>query len=256
MMEIEPILAFSDNYVWLITGSETNRAVVVDPGDAAPVLEQLDSRGLTLEAVLVTHNHADHVAGIEQLVDRHTAPVYGSRKEEVAGLTHPVAAGERLTFPGVGLELSVLETPGHTAGHVCYQGQGVVFTGDTLFAGGCGRLFGGTAEQMCRSLSRLAQLPEATQVYCAHEYKLNNLRFALAVEPGNQDLLARQAEAETFQASHRPTVPSSLELEKRTNPFLRCGVPGVKAAAEKRAGKPLGDPVQVFATLRAWKDSF
>jgi hydroxyacylglutathione hydrolase len=256
MLTLEPIPAFSDNYVWLITASGKNHAVVVDPGDAAPVLERLNSRGLTLEAVLVTHEHLDHVAGVEKLVGQHSAPVYGSRKEEVSGLTNPVGEGDRISFPGVGFELTVLETPGHTAGHVCYMGDGLMLTGDTLFTGGCGRLFGGTPEQMYRSLTRLAELPDATQVYCAHEYTQNNLRFACAVEPANQDLLAWQADADDLRANNRPTVPSSLELEKRTNPFLRCLVPEVKAAAEKKAGHSIEDPVQIFATLRSWKDNF
>ncbi len=256
MLTIEPVLALADNYVWMISAPGKARAVAVDPGDASPVLEYLDSRGITLEAVIITHHHGDHVGGIQELGEQHDARVYGPAGERIPRLTHPVREGDRVSLPGIGLELSVLDTPGHTSGSVCYLGGGALFCGDTLFTCGCGRLFGGSPEQMHRSLSALAALPETTRIFCAHEYTLGNLRFACAVEPRNRDLIERRAEAESLRDRNRPTVPSSLDLEKRTNPFLRCEVPEVRAAAERSAQKPLPAPVAVFAALRSWKDSF
>jgi hydroxyacylglutathione hydrolase len=254
MMQIHAVPAFQDNYIWVL--AEGGEAAVVDPGDAKPVQRFLDAQGLKLAAILATHHHGDHVGGLLELAARWRCPVFGPAGEAIEGLDHRLVEGERITVPGIGLELGVLDVPGHTAGHIAYVGEGVAFCGDTLFACGCGRLFEGTAAQMSESLSKLAKLPAATRAYCAHEYTLANIRFARAVEPDNAALAARQARDVAKRQRGEPTVPSTIGDELATNPFLRCSVPEVVAAAERHAGRSLSDPIEVFAEIRAWKNSF
>ncbi len=260
MPAIIPIRAFSDNYIWLVR--EGGNAAVVDPGDAAPVQSYLDREGLTLTAILNTHHHGDHVGGNAALLARCAVPVFGPAREAIPGRTRALAEGDAFTVPGIGLALSVLDVPGHTAGHVAYvaadggEAGPLAFVGDTLFAGGCGRLFEGTPAQMAQSLGKLAALPGATRVYCAHEYTLANLRFALAVEPGNAALRARLARDEARRDAGVPTVPSSIAVELATNPFLRAAEAAVFAAAEARAGRRLAGAVDAFAVLREWKNAF
>ena len=257
MTSIIPIPAFSDNYIWLIV--QGRRAAVVDPGDAAPVLAHLDREGLALSAILNTHHHGDHVGGNRALLERYDVPVFGPAGEAIPGCTVPLREGDRIDVPGVGVRLAVLDVPGHTAGHIAYTGDidgPVVFCGDTLFAAGCGRLFEGTAEQMWSSLRKLAALPPQTRAYCAHEYTLANLRFALAVEPGSAALAARIARDTAVRSAGRPTVPSSLDDELATNPFLRADVAAVRSAAEAHAGTALPGAVASFAALRQWKNEF
>jgi hydroxyacylglutathione hydrolase len=258
MPAIIPIPAFSDNYIWLLR--EGDRAAVVDPGDAAPVLAFLAAEGLSLRAILCTHHHGDHVGGVRALVERFPVPVFGPARETIPGRTVALADGDVVDVPGLPVRLRVLDVPGHTAGHIAYVGDvggtPVAFVGDTLFAAGCGRLFEGTAVQMSASLGRLAALPAATRVYCAHEYTLANLRFAAAVEPANAALRERILRDEATRAARRPTIPSTLRDELATNPFLRAAVPAVAAAAAARAGRALAGPVAVFAALREWKNEF
>jgi hydroxyacylglutathione hydrolase len=254
MPAIIPIPAFADNYIWLVR--EGGVVAVVDPGDAAPVIAHLEREGLTLAAILATHHHGDHVGGIRDLLARWPVPVFGPAREAIPGRTHALAEGESIVVPGIGLALSVLDIPGHTAGHIAYVGERIVFCGDTLFAAGCGRLFEGTPAQMVSSLDKLSALPEATRVYCGHEYTLANLRFALAVEPGRAALLERQAREQTKRERGQPTLPSTIGEEHATNPFLRTGEATLRAAAERRAGRALVGRVGVFAELRAWKNSF
>lgn len=257
MLTVTPIRAFADNYLWLVHGvGGSGRAAVVDPGDASAVLRKLDASELSLDSILVTHHHPDHVGGVAELVERTGAEVYGPARERMPVRSTPVAGGDRVSLPRLGLEFRVLDVPGHTAGHVAYYGHGAVFCGDTLFSGGCGRLFEGTPGQMLASLDALAALPDETRVYCAHEYTLANLRFASAVEPGNGDLKAWQAEAAERRGRDEPTVPTTIGLERRINPFLRSRSDGVRRSAEAHAGKPLVDPVDVFAEIRRWKDGF
>lgn len=258
MTAIIPICAFADNYIWIVRDGA--RAAVVDPGDARPVLDYLAREGLVLAAVLATHHHQDHVGGIEALLARHPAPVYGPARETIPQLAHPLRGGDAITVPGMALDLRVLDIPGHTAGHIAYVGDvaGVssLFCGDTLFAAGCGRIFEGTPAQMWESLGSLAALAGETRVYCGHEYTLANLRFALAVEPDNAALWDRQAAAEAARHRGEPTLPSTIALERATNPFLRAGHPAVRAAAAAHAGQPIASEVESFAALRAWKNAF
>jgi hydroxyacylglutathione hydrolase len=258
MTAIIPIPAFADNYIWLLHAD--GRAAVVDPGDAAPVLAVLEREGLALTAILTTHHHGDHVGGVTSLLARFPVPVFGPARERIPGLTRALVQDDVVKVPGLPLRFAVLDVPGHTAGHIAYfgdvDGQPSLFCGDTLFAGGCGRLFEGTPAQMWTSLSSCARLPAATHVYCAHEYTLANLRFAAAVEPHNAALAARQLRDADKRARDMPTVPSTLADEIATNPFLRAGVAEVRAAAQRRAGRELVDDTAVFAALREWKDQF
>ena len=254
MPTIIPIPAFSDNYIWLLR--DGNVAAVVDPGDAAPVIAYLEREGLKLSAILATHHHGDHVGGIRALLARGQVPVFGPASEEIPGRTQALAEGDAIVVPGLDLKLSVLDIPAHTAGHIAFVGNGLLFSGDTLFAAGCGRLFEGTPTQMVSSLDKLAALPGATAVYCGHEYTMSNLRFALAVEPGRAALLQRQAREQAKRDRGVPTLPSTMNDELSTNPFLRTGEASVRAAVEQHAGRALRDRVGVFAELRAWKNSF
>jgi len=249
------VRAFQDNYIWVIPGPGREVAVV-DPGDAAPVREFLKRENRILAAVLCTHHHPDHVGGAQTLRDTYGVPVYGPVNEAIAAVTHTLHDGDVVDLPALGRRFEVLEIPGHTRGHVAYFGHGLLFCGDTLFSAGCGRLFEGTAEQMHRSLSRLAALPEETAVYCGHEYTASNLRFALAVEPDNTETLAYAREAHALLAAGRPTLPSTIGRERLINPFLRASDPRVKNAAERYAGERLENDVAVFAALRRWKDGY
>jgi hydroxyacylglutathione hydrolase len=251
--------AFQDNYLWLI--HDGVHAAAVDPGDAEPILAALDTHKLTLTSILLTHHHADHIGGVPDLLRRNKVPVYGPRAEAIPGVTEPVAGGQRITVAGIGLEMDVLDVPGHTLGHIAYvrhtPGERWVFCGDTLFAGGCGRLFEGTPAQMVESLSKLAALPDDTLLYCAHEYTLANLRFADAVEHGNRALQLRLRDEGAKRAVGLPTVPSSIGLEKGTNPFLRYQEPAIVEHLVEAGRLSRGaSPVDAFAALREWKNGF
>jgi hydroxyacylglutathione hydrolase len=255
-LSVVPIPAFTDNYLWLIHNG--NHAAVVDPGDAAPVLATLDAHRLSLVAILLTHHHADHVGGVPSLLQRFKVPVFGPRTESIRNITAPLAEGDLAVIPELNLTLSVLDVPGHTRGHIAYvaTNQGWLFCGDTLFAGGCGRLFEGTPEQMLASLTKLASLPDATQVYCAHEYTMANLRFAQEVEPSNQAIHARIQSEQGKRDQGKPTVPSTIGLEKLTNPFLRHQEPAIIKSLISGGRLAQSEPVASFAALREWKNSY
>lgn len=253
MMEVLQVNAFDDNYIWLLRQHNRDEVLIVDPGEAGPVLQRLQHDGLKPAAILITHHHGDHTGGIRELLDYAPVPVYGPAGENIPHIGHPLHEGD--TVGVAGLQLTVIDTPGHTRGHICYYGHGALFCGDTLFAGGCGRLFEGSAEQMHHSLEKIRALPDSTQVYCAHEYTLTNLGFALIAEPENSDTQQRLHATETLHQQGLATVPSTLELEKATNPFLRSHVPSLIDAAEQFAGHSLDSGAEVFATVRRWKDS-
>lgn len=257
MLEIQAIEAFDDNYIWLLSDPTSKQAFVVDPGDASPVNVALQAADLSLVGVLITHHHFDHVGGLKALCDEHAPIVYGPDNPAIDGITQPCSAGD--TVEVLGETFEVLEVPGHTLDHIAYYRPGTapcVFCGDTLFAGGCGRIFEGTPEMMLASLQRLAALPTQTQVYCAHEYTLANLSFAQAVEADSVALQDRVAAAQASRERGEPTVPSTLALELATNPFLRCTEPTVRDALEAQ-GRPFADDeTSVFAQVRGWKDNF
>jgi hydroxyacylglutathione hydrolase len=260
-MKLLALPAFADNYIWML--HDGRQALVVDPGESAPVEQALDAHGLRLSAILVTHHHGDHVGGVDALRPRLEGPVYGPAREKIPTPFTPLHDGDAAEW--LGLRFEVIDVPGHTAGHIAYycaagdpndDGDApILFCGDTLFSGGCGRLFEGTPAQMHHSLSRLAALPGDTRVCCAHEYTLSNLKFARAVEPHNRDLLDYTARCESLRADGRATLPSSIAQERRINPFMRCAQPEVAAAAATHGARP-DDEVDVLAALRHWKNNF
>ncbi len=255
MMKIQTIPVFADNYIWLIPFGD-HLAAVIDPGDARPVIKTLQQQGLTLAAILITHHHRDHVGGIQELLKIYPdAVVYGfAAAEQIPHLSHPVREGDTITLGQ--FELVTWEVPGHTLGHLAYYGHDCLFCGDTLFAAGCGRLLGGSAQQLHESLNKIKQLPDNTHLYCAHEYTLSNLCFAAAVEPNNRQIVERRSITAAKRQHEESTVPSTLALELATNPFLRCNNAEVKAAAEQFCGQPLNSEAEVFKVLRYWKDCF
>lgn len=257
---ITPIPAFNDNYIWAL--HDDSVAIVVDPGDAAPVQAFLAQHGLSLAGILATHHHWDHVNGIQALLAEWPGiPVWGPAHENIPQRTHALGQGDRVTLP-FGAHFEVMDLPGHTLGHIGYYcadfaGSGpVVFCGDTLFSSGCGRLFEGTADQMYHSLARLAALPAQTRIYCTHEYTRSNLSFACAVEPGNPAIQARIEQVEHLRANGQPSLPSTLALELQVNPFLRTSDPQVMRAVSQNCGTSPATPVETFAKLRSWKDRF
>ena len=255
-MKLIPIPAFSDNYIWLL--HDGHQALVVDPGDASPVLEVLRSLSLKLQAILVTHHHPDHTAGVASLREATGARVFGPAREIMPEPLTRLVHAQRLNL--LGLTFEVIDVPGHTSGHIAYYcadmaPQPLLFCGDTLFSGGCGRLFEGTPDQMLASLDTLAALPPATLVCCTHEYTLSNLKFAQAVDPHNQALIDYTVAASALRARHQPTLPSNIGLERQINPFLRTREPALIDAAQRFDASVKGE-VGIFAALRQWKNKF
>lgn len=257
-LSITPIPAFKDNYIWLVTDAATQQSIVVDPGDAQPLIDFVVNNKINLVGVVITHRHWDHCNGITELQQRFKIPALGpaNEKEAINGVTVFLRENDNLKNYQLPFDFSVMDIPGHTQGHIAYYGQGVIFTGDTLFTGGCGRLFEGTPEQMHHSLSKLAALPEETKIYCGHEYTLANLVFAQAVEPHNEKIKNRLISVKELRNKNISTVPSLLKEELATNPFLRCSIPEVIAAVENYARMRLNDRVAVFKYLREWKNGF
>ncbi|WP_339615165.1 hydroxyacylglutathione hydrolase [uncultured Gilvimarinus sp.] len=259
-MQIYCLPALETNYFWLLQPDpKSSDAYIFDPGDAAPVLAALKQRELTLAGIVLTHHHWDHTDGIDELLEHHQVPVYGPHSTRIPQVTQPLAEGDTLELGGT--QWRILATPGHTLDHIVYyrpdaKPNGVLIAGDTLFAGGCGRMFEGDPERFQQSLDKLAQLPANTTLYCSHEYTVANLVFAQAVEPENPDIAARLNSARKKREQHQPTVPSTIALELATNPFLRCTQAPVVASASEYSGCSQDSAADVFAVLRRWKDGF
>jgi hydroxyacylglutathione hydrolase len=253
MLTITAIPALQDNYIWLL--QQERHAVAVDPGEAATVLDFLHANGLRLEAILCTHRHHDHVDGIEELRGVYNVPVYGRSHPKNPHITHDLHEGDRLRLDALDIVFDIIEIPGHLDDHIAFIAPGMVFCGDVMFGAGCGRNFEGTLAQLHHSLQRLAALPDDTRVYCAHEYTAYNMPFALACEPDNTDIQRRFAETRRLRAANRPTVPSTIALEKATNPFLRCSQPELIRTLR---AQDLADTSElaVFTALRDWRARF
>lgn len=252
MPQVVGLHAFTDNYIWVLR--QHGNAVVVDPGEAQPVLDHLRKSGDRLTAILITHRHPDHVGGVEAICDRFDVPVFGPLAEDIPRRNHHLHGGQRIEVPGLDGYWEVLDAGGHTRGHIVYYRPKILLCGDALFVLGCGRLFDGTMTQMADSIARIAALPRDTMVYCAHEYAHLNLPFALAIEPDNPRLQQRAIELREDIAAQRPTVPMSLGDELDTNPFLRCDVDAVKRSAGNFRGHALTNRHDVFAALREWRN--
>ena len=254
MIKILPILVFTDNYVWMLVDETTSSAWVVDPGDASKVEAALAKNSLELKGILLTHHHMDHSAGIRELLKAHPGITVCAG---VLNTNHYVnfAVKDNQSFTCLAKPCQALAIPGHTLDHTAFYIENALFCGDTLFSIGCGKVFEGTPQQMLASLSKLAALPDDTQVYCGHEYTLANLHFAVHVEPKNQLLQKKLAEITHIRKDHGCTLPSLLVEEKQLNPFLRCHSHEIITAVENHIGKKLTDPVDVFSHLREWKNN-
>jgi len=256
MFTIEPIPAFSDNYIWLLV--QGTKAFAVDPGDAKPLISILKKRKLELTGVLITHHHYDHSGGILEILDKYDAKIYGPTGNHINGITDGLVDNQSIDVLGVSFK--ALSVPGHTDDQLAYfcnsSTKPILFSGDTLFAAGCGRLFEGSPRQMHASLSRFAELPPETLVYCGHEYTLSNLNFASKVEPTNEDISSKLKKIKKLRSENKVSLPSSISEELKTNPFMRCDKKNVINAAEKFAAKTLNSPSEVLGVIRKWKDNF
>ena len=255
MLEIFAIPAFTDNYIWALR--KEKQLVVVDPGDPNAVQDILLKENLDLIAILITHWHPDHTGGLLELSKEKTIPVYGPKGGHIEGITNELGENDQITI--LGNTFKVFETPGHTLDHISYfsdQENPILFCGDTLFSGGCGRLFEGTPTQMYNSLSKFSSLPEETKVFCTHEYTLSNLNFAVEVEPTNKELLKYYEEVSNKRNNNEITLPSNIKLEKNINPFLRSSESSIKKSAEKYSSKSNLDNIETLSVIRSWKDNF
>lgn len=253
MINITAIPALQDNYIWAIHNDQ--HAAVVDPGDAAPVQAFLNTHGLQFDAILCTHRHADHIGGVAKLREVYNVPVYGRRHPGNPHISQPLNEGSQFRLDALDISFDVIEIPGHVNDHLAYLASDILFCGDTLFGAGCGGNFEGTPAQLFRSLQRLAKLPDSTRVYGGHEYTSANMDFALACEPNNQELQQRDNATQKLRAAKLPTLPSTIMLEKATNPFLRCTQPELIHTLKQR-GLTDTSELSVFIALREWRNHF
>ena len=260
-MRIIPLKAFTDNYIWVIYSPNEDRVAVVDPGDSGPVIEFLEKNHLKLDSILVTHYHNDHIGGVQKLKSRYNCHVYASAHDNLTFTDSALDEGDTIQLFDGSYTFSTLHLPGHTMGHIGYyakesDGQSLIFCGDTLFRAGCGRMFEGTPEVFYQSLQKLAELPPNTLVYCTHEYTLANIAFAMTLEPNNQELIELEERCQQLRQQDVETLPSTIDSELKTNPFLRCTEPSVIRSAEQAKKQSLSDPIETFATIRTLKDNF
>lgn len=256
MVNILTIKAFEDNYIWLIKNSQSQHCIVIDPGDASPVLKVLESQQLIVDAILLTHHHNDHTGGVEALLSAQDESIELYSKDKLFPQSRLVDNGQVLTFFDGQFSLQVMEMPGHTLDHVGYYNESYLFCGDTLFSGGCGRLFEGTHDQMHTALNRIAELADETEVYCAHEYTQANLKFALQVDSKNQHLLDYIRVVSKKRQQGLPTIPTTIGLEKQINPFLRCQDDSIINALQSELNEPITSSQACFKALRMYKDRF
>ena len=255
MLTIIPIPAFNDNYIWLLHNGQN--AVVVDPGDAAPVIATLQQLKLKLSAILITHHHSDHIDGVVPLLaylasTNRSTQVYAPSYEKFNFLHTPLTEGDAIHLPDIAQHFKVMWLPGHTLGHIAYVNDDYLFCGDTLFGAGCGRLFEGTPAQMLHSLQRLKNLAPVTQVFCTHEYTAKNIDFALTLDPKNGDLIQRKQQVKQLMAQQTSSLPSTIELELKTNPFLRCN----QASIFEHSAAENNSELSVFTAIRRLRNNF
>jgi len=257
MNKIIPIPALVDNYIWCILSPDNTKAIIIDPGDATPVIDTLQKQNVSLIAILITHHHWDHTSGLEELKAHFPKiQIFGHSQTAVPSITHSVKEGDIISFPGFSNSLSVIETPGHTRDHVAYWDQHALFSGDVLFASGCGRIFEGTHQEMMRSLTKLRSLPNYTDVYCGHEYTIKNLNFALTIEPNNKLLQEQLKHVQNLRDNNIASLPTTISIEKASNPFLRFDESAFCKIIGDLTGVDASDPLAVFTALRKWKDNF
>ncbi|HEY5717013.1 MAG TPA: hydroxyacylglutathione hydrolase [Motiliproteus sp.] len=257
MLQVQPVAAFQDNYIWMLGVAGSQEVAAVDPGDAAPVLAWLETQGKQLSAILITHHHPDHTDGVAELCQGRDIPVYGPADSPFKGVTKPLQDNDQITL--FGQQFQIKATPGHTLDHICYYlggDQPQLFCGDTLFLAGCGRLFEGEPTQMQKAMDYFATLPDNTEVYCTHEYSLANLAFAAAVEPENSNIQAAIERCTRLRAQHWPTLPTHIAEEKRINPFMRCHSESVVESAYRRSGERVAPGCPTLTVIRAWKNVF
>ena len=254
MLTLIPLPAFDDNYIWVL--HDAHHAVAVDPGDPAPLVAFLDTHQLALAAVLITHHHRDHTGGSALLRQSYDCAIYGPDNPRIPTVTHVLRGGDTVDIPALGLRFDVLATPGHTLDHLSYVGHDCLFCGDTVFGCGCGKLFEGSPAMMAASLDAILALPDSTRVCCAHEYTLSNIDFAKTVDGDNPALLERERADRALRARGQPTLPSTLALEKATNPFLRFHTPDMTAFAARYLNRPEPQPAEVFGAIRAARDAW
>lgn len=250
MLTITPIPAFDDNYIWLLQCGR--HVIVIDPGDASPVIKKLQDDKLILSAILITHHHQDHIGGVTALLNYQHTQIYAPIYREYPFKTIPVKEADTLNFPDLNLSLNVMWLPGHTLDHIAYYNDTMLFCGDVLFSAGCGRLFEGTAEQMLTSLNRLKRLASETKVFCTHEYTSKNIAFALSLEPENRQLQERQKEVAQLRTNGLPTLPSTIGLELAINPFMRCTQPSIIHNAHANSEQEL----DVFTAIRLRRNTY
>ncbi|GHE83683.1 hydroxyacylglutathione hydrolase [Thalassotalea profundi] len=261
LIKINPIKAFSDNYIWALTSQKNNLLVLVDPGDAAVCIDYIKKHNLQLHSILITHHHNDHIGGVEELrtycqQQQWPLTVYGPALEAENCSDIKLSEGHNVLLEMFDLTFSIIDVPGHTNGHIAYFCEDILFCGDTLFSGGCGRLFEGTPQQMLQSLAKLSNLPAQTRVYCTHEYTLANLTFALTVEPDNVDLIDYYNHVRTLREQNKITLPSTIATECLINPFLRSDNQTIVTSAQEYSGKPVKPGLESFTVIREWKNNF